>query len=140
MNTYNTNEGEGDARPPKPVHTPPDWSRTALERIELFRHPTGGFGFKPGGYAVTEATLRTAWKSFWRGVDTLDKDGVHSAQDLACTPDWDNRPRGWRIAMGRCYKYFAVHRVLPITIVNPEAKYNFRYRLKAALDNPRTIH
>lgn len=113
----------------------------ALERIPLFRQADGGFGFKPGGYAVvTEATLRTAWKQFWRGVDQLDPSGTHTAQDLACTPNWENRPWGWRQAMGRCYKYFAVHGVLPITIANPEAKYNFKYRLKSDLDNRPTIH
>lgn len=140
MNLKTFATDEGNDKTPKATPTPPDWSRRALDRIELFRHPGGGFGFKPGGYAVPEATLRTAWKSFWRGVDTLDGSGVHSAQDLACTPDWDNRPRGWRIAMGRCYKYFAVHRVLPITIVNPEAPYNFRYRLNDDLDSRPAIH
>jgi hypothetical protein len=130
---------DGDDRPPKPTRTAPDWSRMALERIPLFRHPRGGFGFKPGGYWVTEATMRTAWKLFWRSADTLDNNGVHMAPDLACIADWDNRPRGWRIAMGRCYKYFAAHGVLPITILNPEAKYNFKYRVSGDLDKP-TIH
>jgi hypothetical protein len=139
MNLNSFNAAEGD-RTPKSSRTAPDWSRMALEQIPLFRHANGGFGFKPGGYSVTEATMRTAWKQFWRGVDQLDKSGVHKAQGLACTSDWDNRPPGWRRAMGRCYKYFAVHGVLPITIANPEAKYNFKYRLNGDLDKEPTVH
>lgn len=136
-NNIANNPDSPDARRPVVI---PDWSRMALERIPLFRHPSGGLGFKPGGYAVTEATLRTAWKRFWRGVDRLDKSGLHTAQDLACTADWDNRPRGWRIAMGRCYKYFAVHGVLPIRVANSEAKYNFKYRLNRDLLPAPTLH
>lgn len=125
INNISSDSNSPDERKPAAI---PDWSRLALEQIPLFRNASGGF-FKPGGYTVTEATLRTAWKQFWRGVHRLDSSGLHTAQDLACTPDWDNRPRGWRIAMGRCYKYFAAHGVLPITVANPEAKYNFKYRL-----------
>jgi len=137
-NTFNT--AEGDHRTPKPSRTPPVWSRTALERISLFRDGTGSFGFKPGGNWVTEATMREAWQLFWRSVDTLDRSKTHKAEGLACTPGWASRPDGWKQAMGRCYKYFAVHGVLPITIANPEAKYNFKYRLNGDLDKQPTIH
>ena len=110
-----------------------DWSRMALERIKLIKHPGGSHGFKPGGYWVKEETMRTAWRQFWIYVDRLDPNHIYCAQDLAAVADWDDQPRGWRIAMGRCYKYFAVNGVLPITIVNPEAAYNFKYRLNPGL-------
>jgi len=135
MSLNNNNADDGAGKAPKQPSHPPAWSRLALEKIPLLRHPGGGFGIKPGGYWVKEATMRTAWELFWAGAATLDRYRIHSAQALACTPDWDNRPKGWRIAMGRCYKYFAVNGVLPITLVNPDAKYNFLYCLNSDLEN-----
>lgn len=132
---------EDENYPSRPSINAPEWSRFALERIKFERRPGGGFGLKmPGGYWVTEATLRNAFKLFWRSVRGLDKAATHTAEDLACTSDWATRPKGQRIAMGRCFKYFALHRVLPVTIVNPEAKYNFKYRLNDNLDQAPTIH
>jgi hypothetical protein len=140
MTSNNDTANEGDNKTTeRPSIPPPDWSRLAFETIPLLQHPDGGFGINPGGYWVTQATLRTAWKLFWAGVNTLDKYRFHSAKALACTPNWDIRPKGWRIAMGRCYKYFAVHRVLPITLVNPDAKCNFQYCLDADFDRS-TVH
>lgn len=131
---------DGNSRPGAPGKAP-DWSRSALETIQLDWHPGRGTGLKmPGGYWVTETTLRKAWNSFWRRVSSLDPTKIHSAEDLACTTGWTNRPRGERIAIGRCFKYFAVHGVLPITIANPEAKYNFKYRLNDDLDQAPTLH
>lgn len=111
----------------------------ALERLQMRRHPKGGFGFKmPGPRWVTEKTLRAAWTLFWRSVHKLDRAGAYSAEDLACASEWAHRPTGERIAMGRCFKYFASHGVLPITVVNPEAPYNFKYCLNANLEQAPT--
>jgi hypothetical protein len=55
-------------------------------------------------------------------------------EPVRIAPDWGDRLDGERQAMGRCFKYFALHRVLPITLANPEAPYNFKYRLNASLE------
>lgn len=138
--TSNTCEGD-DERQPKPTVSVPEWSREAFDRIRLLRHPEGGFGLKmPGGYWVSETTLRRAWTMFWRNAGGLDPSMPHKAENLVGASVWNKRPRGEHIAMGRCFKYFAVHGVLPITLANPEAPYNFKYRLNDDLDQAPTIH
>lgn len=117
----------------------PAWSREAFVRIRLQTHPRGGFGFKmPGGYWVDEPTLRKSFGLFWRNARTLHPAGIYAAEELVCMPNWSTRPRGERIAIGRCFKYFCLHGVLPITLVNPNAPYNFRYRLNEDLDQAPT--
>jgi hypothetical protein len=120
----------------------PDWSRIAFKRIQPARHPKGGLGFKmpgPRGW-VTEKTLREAWTLFWRSVHKLERNRSHKAESLACAADWNSRPHGERQAMGRCFKYFALQGILPITLVNPEAPYNFKYRLNTDLMSVPTSH
>ena len=117
----------------------PAWSREAFDRIRLEKHPSGGFGLKmPGGYWVTEATIRRAFMFFWRNARNLDAARTHTAKELVCTSDWEDRPRGEQIAMGRCFKYLSLTGVLPISLANPNAPYNFKYRLNEDLDQAPT--
>lgn len=146
MNEITTIHGQSEPTgvPPRFAPDPttaPDWSRLALEGIKFDRHPTRGLCLKmPGHYWVTAATLRATWHLFWRSVHKLDVTATHKAEQLACTPDWDDRPIGERIAIGRCFKHFAVHGVLPITLVNPEKMCNFKYRLNDGLKPSPTTH
>lgn len=140
MQTINQNQDDATVATPNTTAVqnpaePPEWSRLALESIRLQNHPGGGYGVRmPGNYWVTETTMRRAWMLFWRSVASLDPYQTHSAKSLGGEETWSVRPRGERIAMGRCFKYFALKGVLPIVIVNPDAKYNFKYLLTTNVD------
>src|SRR5688500_16434167 len=102
--------GDAPEHPSDPLNAP-NWSRKKLEEIPVPRHPHGGVGFKmPGARGwVTEKTLRRAWTLFWANVRLLDRNRKHSAEDLAGAAAWAERSRGECIALGRCFKYFALH-------------------------------
>ncbi|MBL0422379.1 hypothetical protein JI739_18670 [Ramlibacter sp. AW1] len=121
--------------------TAPSWSKLALAQIKLQKHPTRGSGLSNGRYWLSEALLRRAWELFWRNSQYLQRDAIYDTPGLAAPPDWDNWKRGDRIAIGMCFKYFAVHGVLPITLLNPEKTCNFKYRLSDDLARaPASLH
>jgi hypothetical protein len=119
----------------------PEWSRRAYSRIKFDWHPSRGVGLAmPGRYWVTQVTVRETFKLFWLAARQLESARTHSAEGLVRTAEWADRPRGERIAMGRCFKYFSLHGILPITLANPEAPYNFKYRLNDDLEQAPTLH
>jgi len=120
---------------PTPGRIAPAWSGDALRKIKMVPISGGRLGLKWGKWEVDQDTVCKAWLLFWGSAHMLDKSKSHTAKELACTPEWEVRPDGWKRAMGRCYKYFALERVLPITIANPGAAYNFKYRLNADLNS-----
>jgi hypothetical protein len=140
MNTNNTSPLLSEPQQPIPI---PEWSRTKLDAMLLqHRSSKEGLWFKmPGPRGWVQAkTVRAAWTLFWRSAHKLDPTRAHTAEALANTPDWDSRPNGELQAIGRCFKYFSLHGVLPITLANPEAPYNFKYRLNEDLEQAPTLH
>ena len=72
----------------------------------------------PGGYWVEQSMLEEAWSNFWSGAQVLDSSKRHKAENLCADPRWSLRRRGERLKLGRCFKYFATHAILPITLAN----------------------
>lgn len=123
---------------------PPAWSRERLDRLPYGRGNERGpsrYGVTmPGGYWVDEDLVRTAWRLFWRGVHGLDPARSHPAEGLYGHEAWDRHHRRDRLKLGRCFKYFAVNQVLPITLANPDKKGKRKYRLDADLVSAPTLH
>lgn len=145
MNEITLSPHGGESRklhPTNPVGdtAAPDWSRHALQQIKFERHPAGGLGCKVRGRWVMQHTLLEAWTLFWRGARALDPKRPKKARALVCASRWDELPRGGRIAMGRCFRYFSEHGVLPITLINPKKTSNLQYRINAGLMVPLTVH
>lgn len=94
-----------------------------LNELPYERRACGGklmYGITmPGGYWVEQWLIQDSWKMFWRGVHLLNASRKHSAEALCADPGWCDRKRGERLKLGRCFKYFAVHGVLPIALANP---------------------
>ena len=130
---------DGD-RPQDQVVNAPEWSRIAFGAIAFTPNPKGGSGLKIRKRWVLAHTVRDAWILFWRSAHSLDPQRTHKARDLACAPDWDDRPRGERIAIGRCLRLFTELRILPIKLMNPEKKSNLKYRLNDGLLPSPSIH
>jgi hypothetical protein len=143
MNTNIISPSDDSPDEPKQRLITPEWSIAKIKAMRYQHRPTkDGLWFKmPGPRGWVQAqTVCTAWALFWRSAHTLDANRLHTTEGLACTPDWSSRPEGERRAMGRCFKYFSLHGVLPITLANPEAPYNFKYRLNDDLDQAPTLH
>jgi hypothetical protein len=138
LETYMNNSPNSNAEPTRPTGAP-TWSRKALIEILRTYNPKGGDQFSIKGYWVHTRTLHEAFNLFWQSARGLDKSKLHRAESLACTPAWKDRPDGWKKGMGRCFKLLAVNGVLPITVANPEAPYNFKYRLNDDLDQEPSI-
>ncbi len=73
----------------------------------------------PGGYWVEESCFLMVWKLFWRNAHLINDKRKHIVSSLCGDPKWESRTRGERIKIGRCFKYFATHNVLPIVLANP---------------------
>lgn len=87
----------------------------------------------PGGYWVSRALIAESFRMFWRCVPKLKPTRKHTARQMCSDPGWAERPRGQRLAIGRCFKYFEVHGVLPITLANPGKRGTRKYSLNAGL-------
>jgi len=123
---------------------PPGWS---IERVDCLpyerRHGCSSTSYgltMPGGYWVDEDLVRTAWRLFWRGVHGVDPARPHTAKSLCTVEAWAEYSRGDCLRLGRCFKYFAVNHVLPITLLNPDKKGTCKYRLDADLVSAPSVH
>jgi hypothetical protein len=109
----------------------PKWSSERLAQMPYKSHYESGDTFlaikMPGGKWVAKCHFEETWTLFWRSVGLLDSGRKYLAKSLCNDPSWEDRPRGQRIAFGRCIKYFATHRVLPITLANPGKKGSRKY-------------
>lgn len=118
----------------------PQWSRDAVKRLFLELNPNQSAKFKINGYTVHSGTFKETFQLFWKSVRQLDRCKLHSAESLVNTPDWDGRPDGTKHAIGRSIKVMTLRGVLPLTLANPTAPYNFKYRLNDDLDQAPTIN
>lgn len=122
----------GSRTTPEPDHIP-QWSRAKLAEIPFERHAINGttcWAMKmPGGKWVAKWHFEEVWHFFWRNLDALSDVRKYTAKALCGDPSWEDRPLGAQIAMGRCMKYFAKHRVLPILLTNEGKSGPRKYRV-----------
>lgn len=135
-----TNSGAADSNPETvPARlTIPGWSRDRILRLPTHRRhklPDAEEGLEmPGGYWVSRALLLEVFRMFWRCASDLRPARKHTARQMCSDPGWEDRPRGQRLAIGRCIKYFEVHGVLPIRLLNPDTRGTRKYLLNPDLD------
>lgn len=113
---------------------PPAWSRALLDAIPYRRQNANGKTYlalqMPGRKLVRKSHFEEVWNLFWASVHLHKTRRKHTTKELCKDPRWEERPRGRRIAFGRCMKYFYDHGVLPITLANPHKKSgSWQYRL-----------
>lgn len=129
---------DGDVAIQPAVNQPfPEWSRDRFLRIPTqsrYRQPGAEEGIEmPGGYWVSRVLLADAFRMFWRCASNLKATRKHTAKQMCSDPGWEDRPRGQRLAIGRCIKYFEVNQILPITLANAGKRGTRRYLLNANL-------
>lgn len=135
----NINLSTPDPRPQQSpsINPPPDWSRERFERLPFERHTEAGCTYKAcklsGRYWIAQSHFKEVWELFWRNVGDLDPARKHTTVALCNDPTWYDRPRGQRIALGRCIKYMAALGILPITLANPGKTGPRKYFLNAGL-------
>jgi hypothetical protein len=145
MTSINSNLKPSASDVVQPAHgttlpRPPGWSELAVAQMKLQQHRDGSPGLKRGPYWVTETMLRRVWRLFWRNAASLDPGLIYDAEGLACLPDWGDLRKAERIVIGMSFKYLALHRVLPITPVDPAKTCNVKYRLNPGLEQTPTSH
>ncbi len=119
------------------INLPPGWSRERLERLPFEQHSEAGSTYMAcklsGRYWIPQNHFKAVWVLFWCNVGDLDPARKHTTVALCNDPTWYDRPRGQRIALGRCIKYLAAKGVLPITLANPGKTGPRKYFLNADL-------
>ena len=137
MNNINLSTPDPRRQQSPSINPPPDWSRERFARLPYEQHIEAGFTYKAcklsGRYWIAQYHFKEVWELFWRNVDDLDPARKHTTVEFCREPNWDNRPRGQRIALGRCIKYLAAEGVLPITLANLGKSGPRKYFLNAGL-------
>jgi len=74
-------------------------------------------GLELGGHFVFRWIFQEAWKHISAGIMTADRCKFHTAKSLF--NDADAWAKFGANAIGRCLRYFVDHRMLPLSVVNP---------------------
>lgn len=118
--------------PPSGI-TAPEWSVSKLEGLPFETResdrPRRGINM-PGNYWVEEGVIRSTFKTYWAHARKYSRDTTYTAEKFFRDPDWEDRNRGEKLKIGRCFKYFAANGVLPIYLVESNTP-TLRYRLTA---------
>lgn len=137
MNNINVSTPYPHRQQSPTINPPPDWSRERFARLPYEQHTEGGFTYNAcklsGRYWIAQNHFKEVWELFWLSVVHLDPARKHTTVALCNDPKWCDRPRGQRIALGRCIKYLATQGVLPITHANPGKSGPRKYFLNAGL-------
>lgn len=137
MNNINLSTPDPRRQQSPSINPPPDWSRERFARLPYEQRTEAGFTYKvcklSGRYLIAQYHFKEVWELFWRSVGNLDPARKHTTVALCNDPTWYDRPRGQRIALGRCIKYLAIQGVLPITPANLGKSGPRKYFLNAGL-------
>jgi hypothetical protein len=82
-----------------------------------------------GRYWVEKGYFELAWDLVWAHFHSVNWSRKQTAERLCNDPDWKKRPRGQRLKLGRCIKYFATEGLLPIWECNPGKSGMRKYQL-----------
>lgn len=78
-----------------------------------------GLGLRLRGYWVHKTHFELAWKLLLAANPALQWQGEQTTVTLCNDPDWQYRKPGVRHKLGRCVRFFAESRMLPLRISNP---------------------
>ena len=137
MNNINLSTPDPLRQQSSGVTTPPDWSRQRLAGLPYVPQKDSAGTYHAlklsGRYWIVRGHFDEVWELFWRNAGDLDLARKHMTVNFCNDPNWYDRPRGQRIALGRCIKYLAANGVLPITLANPGKSGPRKYFLNAGL-------
>ena len=137
MNNINLSTPDPRRQQSPSINPPPDWSRERFARLPFEQHTGGGSTYMAcklsDRYWITQHHFKEVWELFWRNVGKLNPARKHSTVALCNDQTWYDRPRGQRIALGRCIRYLGTEGVLPITLANLGKSGPRKYFLNAGL-------
>lgn len=82
----------------------------------------------PGGYWVPKTDVETAWRLVTTAFPKLTWEKPHTAKTMCQDPLWADRPKGQRIAFGRCIRFFVTRGMLRLTEANHGSSGSRKYR------------
>lgn len=110
--------------------TPPHWSLSRFDMIPFVpRDGEGKWLVTPGGYWVEASIVESTYWTYWRYAKKLSEQSTYTAERFSRDPDWEDRDTGEKLKIGRCFKYFSDHGILPIVVVDANTYPTHRYRL-----------
>ena len=97
-----------------------------FNKIKFEQH-SGKFGKQlglrmSGNYWVPREDVLFAWENATPRVFLLDWTKPVFSKLFFDQDKWNGFPKGKKLALGRCIKYFSTHEMLPIEEANPEKK------------------
>lgn len=97
------------------------------------RHGRNGpcVGMQLGWHFVFKSIFEQAWRRISASIANADKSQLHTAQSLFRHENWRNLSFGYRIAIGRCLRYFVKLGWLPLMIANPNSTGTKKYLVVA---------
>lgn len=84
-------------------------------------------GKQMGYHWVFKNIFQTAWYRFCAAIESADWTKPQTAKSLFDDPNWVNMGFGFRIALGRCLRYFVNHAMLPLRVLNPDSSGTKKY-------------
>ena len=101
-----------------------------LEGIQYsVRHGKRGpsVGIQIGRHWVFKWIVEEAFRRARETLSTSEPGALYTAKALYDDPAWSELSFGRRIAIGRCIRLFADRKMLPIRVINPNAKGTKKY-------------
>lgn len=97
-----------------------------FNKIKFVRHG-GKYGKQlglrmPGHYWVPREDVLFAWDNATKRIFLIDWYKKVVSKCFFDQDAWSGFPKGKKLALGRCIKYFSTHEMLPIEVANPEKK------------------
>jgi len=101
-----------------------------IEFVESGRFDRPGLGLFLRGHWVTKKTVVAAWKRASTNVPGLNWQVVQTTETIYNDQNWQLLPLAFRLALGRCIRFFVDKEMLPLEEVNPGKKGKRKYRRK----------